>query len=101
MEKIMEEEKRGRGRPVGSKNKRTEELFERLQAMPCFMHPAEFLMEQMSNKKLDMALRIKCASEVLPYMAPKLKQIEVSGVDEGPIEIVYRWDEDDEPDDAA
>ena len=77
----------GAGRPRGSRNKRTEDIEEMLERLGC--NPLEVLAMIAINDKgglgeekdIAIALRQKAASDLMPYIAPKLRssQVEVTG----------------------
>lgn len=87
----MEEEKKGPGRPKGSKNKRSEEFRELLTSIPNFKHPGVFLAEIYMDDEQDVQLRVRAATELLPYMESKMKQIEIGGPDGSSIPVAYNW----------
>src|SRR6516164_412506 len=60
----------GHGRPKGSRNKRTEEIFLRL-AQRGYKHPADILSELASDTSRPAELRATCANMLLPYMVSK------------------------------
>jgi len=59
-----------RGRPSGTRNKRTEEIFLKLKERGD-KHPAEILSLFASNEALAPELRATCANYLLPYMISK------------------------------
>ena len=79
--------RRGTGRPKGSRNKRTEDIEQMLERLGC--NPLEVLAMIAINDKdglgeeqdISIALRQKAASDLMPYIAPKLRssQVEVTG----------------------
>lgn len=81
----------GKGRPKGSINKRSQEMLELLEQKPNWQHPIDFLADVYLDPTKDITLRVKAATDVLPYIAPKLKQIEVTGADGGPVSNTYTW----------
>lgn len=81
----------GAGRPKGSINKRSKELLELLEQKPNWQHPIDFLTDVYLDSSKDINLRVKAATDVLPYITPKLKQIEITGEDGGPISTQYTW----------
>jgi hypothetical protein len=54
------------GRPAGSRNKRTEEIWNRLEARGD-LDPADVLSEMVSDKTLTKELRATAANYLLPY----------------------------------
>ena len=87
----MDEQKAKAGRPKGSKNKRSEEMAVLIAAIPGYIDPAEFLATVLADTTADQQVRIKCALELMPYRYPKLKQIEMSGVNGEAISNTYTW----------
>ena len=77
----------GAGRPKGSRNRRTEVIEDMLERLGC--NPLEVLAMIATNdkdglgeeKNIAIALRQKAASDLMPYIAPKLRssQVEVTG----------------------
>ena len=77
----------GAGRPRGSKGRRTEDIETMLERLGC--NPLEVLaMIAINDKKglgeekdIAIALRQRAASDLMPYIAPKLRssQVEVTG----------------------
>lgn len=66
-----------RGRPKGSINKLTAEMTELLDAEPG-EHPAVLLKRIINDPKTEKALVVQASATLLPYMAPKLRSIEIS-----------------------
>lgn len=64
-------------RPKGSKNKRTQEIEEKLAALGC--DPIEGMAKIAKNPKNTAELRGKMFAELAQYVAPKRKAIEHSG----------------------
>ena len=79
-------ERRG-GRAPGTPNKRTTELIERLAELKC--DPVEGLARIAADANTDVALRARVYADLLPYLYPKRKAVELSGDDNAPIQI--RW----------
>ena len=79
-------ENRG-GRAPGTPNKRTAELVERLAELEC--DPVEGLAKIAADPNTDAVLRARILSDLMPYLYPKRKAVEVSGEQGGP--IVVRW----------
>lgn len=77
--------KRGRGRPAGAKNKRTEERAQQLAAVSeqlqealgdCFEGDAHaLLMATYKDKSLDLAQRIDAAKAAIRYEKPSLASV--------------------------
>lgn len=65
------------GRPVGSRNKRTEEIWSRLEARGD-LDPADVLSEMVSDKTLAKELRATAANYLLPYKYGKRGVIPVA-----------------------
>jgi hypothetical protein len=62
------------GRPKGSRNKRTAELFNRLDARGD-IDPADFLSSIVSNNQEPKELRIQASGLLLPYIHPKVASV--------------------------
>ena len=75
-------ERRG-GRTPGTPNKRTAELVERLAELEC--DPVEGLAKIASDPSTDSALRARVYVDLLPYLYPKRKSVELSGQDAAPL----------------
>lgn len=82
----MSETNNPRGRPKGSVNKLTQALQEMLDAEPG-IHPAVILKRVANDTANEVNIRVQAATALLPYMAPKLKQVEITGQDGGPLEV--------------
>jgi hypothetical protein len=91
-------ERRSRGRPKGSKNKRTIDVEETLRRLKC--NPIEGmaliamgLADCGPNKgkpaDVSLELRAKMMVELAPYIAPRLKQTELTGPEGGA--IIMSW----------
>ena len=65
------------GRPVGSRNKRTEEIWNRLEARGD-LDPADVLSEMVSDKALPKELRAAAANYLMPYRYGKRGVIPVA-----------------------
>jgi len=79
-------ERRG-GRTAGTPNKRTAELIERLAELEC--DPVEGLAAIANDPATDAVLRARVYADLLPYLYPKRKAMELAGPDNGPMQI--RW----------
>lgn len=81
---------RGRGRPPGSRNKRTVETQERVAASG--MTPLEYLTSVYQDTAADEARRIDAAKAAAPYVHAKLSQVDatLSGPSGKPVETVTR-----------
>ena len=75
------------GRAPGTPNKRTAELVERLAELEC--DPVEGLVSIAADPSTDPALRARVYADLLPYLYPKRKAVELSGHDNEPMQI--RW----------
>jgi hypothetical protein len=64
----------GYGRPRGSRNKRTKELFDRLEARGD-IDPADFLSALISNEEEPKELRIQASGLLLPYKHAKVASV--------------------------
>lgn len=75
---------RGRGRPKGSKNKKTVEQIATVAATG--MTPLEYLTSVYQDVSADESRRIDAAKAAAPYVHAKLATIELTGKDGNPIE---------------
>lgn len=81
-----------RGRIKGTKNKGTQ-LLEDAQALIAEKfdvvnwHPVIHMMLVAADSEKDDALRLSAAAKAAPYVASQLKSIELTGKDEGPIDV--------------
>jgi hypothetical protein len=73
------------GRQKGTPNKRTVALAERLEALNC--DPVSELVSLAQDTDIDPSIRVRCYTELLAYLHPKRKAVEVSGV-ENPVVIM-------------
>ena len=73
------------GRTAGTPNKRTVELMDRLEELNC--DPLEGLAKIAGDPATDVALRARVLADLLPYIYPKRKALEVTGMDGGPVEV--------------
>lgn len=89
-----EEGRRPRGRPVGSTNKSTANARE---AIARFVDGnAERLngwLDEVYERDGPRAA-FQCVSDLLEYHVPKLSRTEMTGKDEGPVELVIKWAEE-------
>ena len=69
--------KPGPGRPRGSKNARTVDLESKLEAMGC--DPFAFMASIMIDEANPIDLRLKAATELVQYIAPKRKAVAHTG----------------------
>ena len=73
----------GAGRPKGALNKRTKAIHEMMDRLKC--DPFQVLAKMATDPDISPQLRQRAASDLLPYIAPRLasQQIEHSGSIEG------------------
>jgi hypothetical protein len=71
--------RKGAGRPKGSVKRISDLLDEKRTAILNAGDPADFLVEVMRNQNILLGVRIRAAVEVLPYLKPKLQQVENIG----------------------
>ena len=76
----------GAGRPPGTPNKRTTELFAKLSEGEM---PLEYLLRRMRDKSLEDNIRTQCAIAAAPYIHPRLAATEVTGKNGGAIEVKH------------
>jgi hypothetical protein len=62
------------GRPPGAINKKTEQM-KKLLEQQGGMDPLQFLWWVLNNRRLPLDLRIKAASDLAPFVAPKLSAV--------------------------
>jgi hypothetical protein len=74
------------GRQTGTPNKRTAHLAERLEALGC--DPVGELVNLAQAADIDPTIRVRCYIDLLAYLYPKRKAVEVSGA-ENPIVITF------------
>lgn len=72
-------ERRG-GRAPGTPNKRTLHLLDRLTELGC--DPLESLVTIALDPATDLALRVRILSDLLPYLYPKRKAVELTATDD-------------------
>lgn len=65
----------GAGRPAGSKNKRTEEIEEKLAALNC--DPIEGMATIAADPTASQELKFQAFKELAQYVAPKRKAVEM------------------------
>jgi hypothetical protein len=73
------------GRTAGTPNRRTTDLMERLEALGC--DPLEGLARIAADPTTDTTLRARVFADLLPYLYPKRKALEMTGADGGAVEI--------------
>ena len=71
---------------AGSPNKNKQALLKMLELRYPDYHPVIELVEIAMDKENDINTRLNANKEVAQYIVPKLKAIEVTGSDGGPIE---------------
>ena len=76
------------GRAAGTPNKRTSELLNMLSERFPDYHPVLAMAEIANDTSVAVDIRLDCHKQIAPYVVPKLKAIEVSGVDGEPLELV-------------
>lgn len=64
------------GRPVGSRNKRTQELLDAV--MSTGITPVDYLLSVMRDTDNEQSVRVEAAKALLPYLHAKLHSVEVS-----------------------
>lgn len=69
------------GRVAGTPNRRTAELTQRLVELNC--DPLEALVKIANDPATDVALRARIHAELLPYLYPKRKTVEISHAEAG------------------
>ncbi len=75
------------GRTAGTPNKRTAELTERLAELGC--DPLEGLARIAADPATEPALRARVYADLLPYLYPKRKAVELSGFDGGDLRVTW------------
>jgi hypothetical protein len=70
----------GAGRPRGSRGERGRLLEERVRAAVGDFDPVVFLVEVAADRKRPIELRIDAAKASAPYLAPRLKAVEVTNL---------------------
>ena len=75
------------GRPVGSRNKRSEALWAELEADPNNIDPAVYLNSIVSNKEKPDELRAQAATALLPYKYSKCGSVAAPRFIPEPIEV--------------
>ena len=79
------------GRPKGSPNKAT---FRAREAIAQFIdgnsERLQGWLDEIAEQDGPMAA-FKCFADVLEYHVPKLARTEVTGADQGPVELVVKW----------
>jgi len=81
-------ERRG-GRTAGTPNKRTVELVERLAELAC--DPVEGLVRIANDPATDAALRARVYADLLPYLFPRRKSVELADPNGDPVQLIVRW----------
>lgn len=86
----------GSGRPAGSKNKRTQEIQDRLEDLG--VDPIEGMAMISQDPNSSPELKLQCFKELAQYVAPKRKAVDVNQVSTGEmtIEVVKFSDDEDQ-----
>lgn len=82
------------GRPKGSQNKNRLDVQARLDALGC--DPVTGLATIAMDPANTPKLQAYCYSELLSYVAAKKKAVELSGDEESPVQVVFKWSDDEE-----
>ncbi|WP_424361407.1 hypothetical protein [Methylocystis parvus] len=80
----------GSGRKVGTPNKRTRSIEEKLEVLGC--DPIEAMARLAMDESEPSALRFAALKELAQYVAPKRKSIEVQSNESPPFVIISRQD---------
>lgn len=75
----------GAGRKKGEPNKRTAALQAAVEASG--ITPLEYLLQVMRNDLNELPIRLDAAKSAAPYVHAKLANVQVTGKDEGPIQV--------------
>jgi hypothetical protein len=54
-------------------------------------HPVMAMADIANDDAVDLDLRFSAHKEVAQYVAPKLKAVELTGANGGPVDTVFRW----------
>jgi hypothetical protein len=73
------------GRTAGTPNRRTADVVGRLESLGC--DPLEGLATIAADPNTDTALRARVLADLLPYLYPKRKALELTGADGGAVEV--------------
>ena len=76
------------GRTAGTPNKRTGDVMWRLEALGC--DPLQGLAKIAADPNTDTTLRARVLADLLPYLYPKRKALELTGPDGGAVEVDLR-----------
>ena len=83
----------GAGRPKGSKNKRSQEIQDRLEDLDC--DPIEGMAMITADPTTSPELKFQCFKELARYVAPKRKAMDMNQTIDGNIDIqVVRFTDD-------
>ena len=75
------------GRAPGTPNKRTAYFLDRLAELDC--DPLAALVAIAGDQATDLQLRVRILTELLPYVYPKRKAVELSGANGDPFEFPW------------
>lgn len=78
----------GAGRRQGSRNKKTAELLEAIEATG--QTPLDYLLLVMRDETEDRAARVQAAVAAAPYCHSKLASLTVSGDEESPLRMITK-----------
>lgn len=73
------------GRQKGVRNRATEAV--RADVIATGITPLDFLLGIMRDEKSDKELRLEAGKAAAPYVHPKLANIELTGKDQGPLQV--------------
>ena len=73
------------GRRAGTPNKVTAAVREQLEQYKC--NPVKALIDIVKDDKAEKPLRLRAASELMRYVFPQLRSVELRGPQGGPIEV--------------
>ena len=78
-------DRKGAGRPIGSKNKKTVAL--QMAVLETGITPLAYLLQVMRDPETDPKERLSAAIAAAPYVHAKLSAIELSGDKNAPVEV--------------
>lgn len=88
--KLLQKKERGRGRPVGSPNRRSYDVAARLAELGCDPLESMARLAKESEASGDMALAGSMYKELAQYVAPKRKAVEVTGENGGSVAMAMQ-----------